>query len=205
MNFIKNNALAAVALVIAIIALGGYVYPIASNLGAFDIPTRFPNGHLDTNGGYYVDGTAIIDGDGNVDGVITTSSITTSGTSVVVDGVTLTTDSMTMQTATSSLCYFGPITATTTLDKFVVAVTTGTSTAALIDLATSTSRYATTSASTLFVNQEIAANTSGTISYISSGLNTAIIVPGETLLVRAQSTLLGGYTYGGSCFYESSN
>jgi hypothetical protein len=34
-----------------------------------DLPTRFPNGHLDTNGGYYVDGTAIIDGSGNINAV----------------------------------------------------------------------------------------------------------------------------------------
>ncbi len=59
------HVLALVAIVIAIVACG-FAYQGSQSFGATNSPTRFPNGYLDTGGGYYVDGTAVIDGSGNV-------------------------------------------------------------------------------------------------------------------------------------------
>lgn len=50
---------------------------------AIGAATRYPTGYLDTADGYYVDGTAIIDADGNVDGAITSSTGTFSSTLTV--------------------------------------------------------------------------------------------------------------------------
>lgn len=72
---------AMVAVVIAIIAL--FVSATASSSAAFgatNAPTRFPNGYLDTGGGYYVDGSAVVNGSGSLVGTIsqTTSNAATS-------------------------------------------------------------------------------------------------------------------------------
>lgn len=49
-----------------------------------DLNTRFPHGiNVTANGCYGVDGTCIIDKDGNVDGVITTTTINASGATIV--------------------------------------------------------------------------------------------------------------------------
>lgn len=90
-----NNTLNKFAGIIALIALAigviGCSLPVAQDinaaLGAFDIPTRFPNGHLDTNGGYYVDGTAIIDGSGALSATTGTFSSTLGATgALTADG-----------------------------------------------------------------------------------------------------------------------
>ena len=45
-------------------------------VGAFDVATRFPNGHLDTNGGYYVDGGTVINGSGQITGNLASTTNT---------------------------------------------------------------------------------------------------------------------------------
>lgn len=58
-------SLRVVMIAIMIIAIGGYFFPQAQNLfGA--VANRLPHGYWDTADGYYVDGTAIIDGTGNL-------------------------------------------------------------------------------------------------------------------------------------------
>jgi len=89
----KNLIFVVSMIAILVIAVGGYIYPLQPDidaaLGAFDIPTRFPNGHLDTNGGYYVDGTVIINGSG----ALTPTTISATGavdfdSTLNVDGTT---------------------------------------------------------------------------------------------------------------------
>lgn len=70
-EYIKNIFVSAVVALIvagAVVSVGGNNQPV----GATNAPTRFPNGYLDTGGGYYVDGTAIVDGSGRLASVYST-------------------------------------------------------------------------------------------------------------------------------------
>jgi hypothetical protein len=65
METIKNilvSAVVATIVAVTVVMVGGNNQPV----GATNSPTRFPNGYLDTGGGYYVDGTAIINGSGQI-------------------------------------------------------------------------------------------------------------------------------------------
>lgn len=107
-----------------------------------------------------------------------------------------------MQAATSTLCWFDPsnagLTGTTTLERVSFQIDTGTSTAATIVIATSTSRYATSTTDVLGTNT-VASGNKGTFSYNASGANTNLIGPGDFLLVKTVGVGLGGYTFGGHC------
>ena len=128
MNFINRNA-GFIALFAVCLAIGAFFYPvIQDNLGAFDIPTRFPNGHWDTGGGYYVDGTAIIDGSGNVSGgtgAFTGAVSGTTGTFTSTLAVTATTtlsDGLQLRNSTG-LCVDFYATSTATKVKMVASST----------------------------------------------------------------------------------
>lgn len=104
-----------------------------------------------------------------------------------------------MNTGTTTLCSIqNPYAGTSTLQSFAIQVNTGTSTSALIDLATSTDRVSTTTPTTLLQGQSVPANSRATFSY-SPTSNTNIVKPGEFVLAKIQQTLSGGYTYNGNC------
>lgn len=127
-----------------------------------------------------------------------------------VNGVKVYKSKMDMQTGTTTLCYIAnPLgtAGTSTIVSFAAQINTGTSTAATISLATSTDRYATTTADELIADATVASGAKRTISWQpTSNLN--IIGPGQYLLFRTSSAGLSGYAYGGTCqasFESTSN
>lgn len=105
-----------------------------------------------------------------------------------------------MRGATTTLCAIQSPAATTTLAFAGYTITVGTSTASNLDLATSTSAFATTSA-VLISNTSVASNAQASQSWFSSGTN-SIIAPNTWVIVQAGNVGLGGYTYVGSCDAE---
>lgn len=115
-------------------------------------------------------------------------------------GVTVYNAKQTMQTATTTLCWIAnPRSATSSVRSFVAQITTGTSTAANITLATSSSRYATSTSDELIADHPVASGAQDTITYNASTANANIIGPSEYLLLQTAGAGAGGYTYTGHC------
>lgn len=110
-----------------------------------------------------------------------------------------------MKTATTSLCSFQAPLGTSTLDFASFHITTGTSTASLIDVATSTTNYSTTTANSLYLKgASVPANVTRANGWIGSGDQTAYIIYSSTSTPMYVNFLtegagLGGYTYNGTC------
>lgn len=102
-----------------------------------------------------------------------------------------------VSTASTTLCAV-PITATSSLLDAAISITVGSSTTALLDLATSTSQYATTSATTLLKAQ---ATTASAMNYFSFDPvnNNNILSPGQFLLLAVEGPGNGGFQYTGTC------
>ena len=80
-----------------------------------------------------------------------------------------------------------------------MAITTGTSTATTIDIATSTSPYATSTGSTLIAGIDTStASTSLTSWTPDSGTDQNIIGPNDYVMALTNDAGLGGYTFGGT-------
>lgn len=104
-----------------------------------------------------------------------------------------------MRAATTTLCAIpNPQTATSTIKSITWQITTGTTTAAAITVATSTSQYATSTSNELIADQAVASEAQGTANWVP-GVNTGILGPNEYLLVKTAGAGLGGYTYTGTC------
>lgn len=97
--------------------------------------------------------------------------------------------------ATTTPCALqNPFTSTSTLIAWDMNVTTATSSAGVLTLATSTTAYATTSAIATF---SIAANAQGT--RVWSGGNDVGVVAGSGYVVVGVQGVAYGFTYGGTC------
>lgn len=104
-----------------------------------------------------------------------------------------------MKTATTTLCAIkNPSAATSTILGIAFQDTVGTSTSALVDVATSTNGFSTTTTSNLLVGQSIASNAQSTFSFDPTS-NANIIGPNQFLIFKTQGAGVGGYTYTGTC------
>lgn len=114
---------------------------------------------------------------------------------------------MSLTSATTTVCALGPF-ASSTIQKFAMTITSGTSSPATFIIGTTTSPYATsTAANAIIASTTILANTQGTIRWTPSG-NHGGIVPGEYLTVGTvgnPGVSYNYYTYGGSCQVLTSN
>lgn len=107
-----------------------------------------------------------------------------------------------MTAATTTICAipnpFG--TATSSLVSFLGQITTGTTTAANITLATSTLQFATSTSDELVADRSVASGAQDTLSWLPSvGSNTNMIAPSDFVLYRTAGAGLSGYTYTGTC------
>lgn len=115
-----------------------------------------------------------------------------------VNGVTTYYYRADMRKATTTLCAFLLPNATSTVRYASWKVNTGTSTAATIDLATSTTAYSTTT--NLVAATSIASGAKGYASFIPNQATTdGATGPATYLVVKTAGAGLGGYTYTGTC------
>ena len=105
----------------------------------------------------------------------------------------------TFNSATTTPCSMRAPAATTTLAFAGWQITTGTSTAATIDLGTSTTAYSTTT--NLVAAKSIAASAQGYAYWRPAGGSTdnAKMSPSEWVVVKTAGAGLSGYTYKGTC------
>lgn len=115
------------------------------------------------------------------------------------NGVQYWNDTRDMSVATTTLCSFMTPSATTSLQFVSYKISTGTSTAATIDVATSTTAYATTT--NLISGRAVAANATGYGVWTPTGgsQDDTILAPNIYVNVKTAGAGLGGYTYGGKC------
>ena len=104
--------------------------------------------------------------------------------------------SASMRTATTTLCAIQSPSATSSLVMASWKISAGTTTAATIDLATSTSRFATTT--NLIAGTSVASGAQGSAAWRSSGSN-SVLAPNTYVVVKTAGAGSGGYTYGGQC------
>lgn len=105
-----------------------------------------------------------------------------------------------MNKATTTLCAMrSPTSATTTVHFVSFQILTGTSTAATIDIGTSTTAYSTTT--NLVAAKSIASGATGYSYWTSAGgsVDNAKMSPGEYVNVKTAGAGVGGYTYTGFC------
>lgn len=119
---------------------------------------------------------------------------------LMVNGVRQWYFSTPMKTASTTLCSIPYPAGTTTLEYATWVITSGTSTSATIDLATSTTAFSTTT--NLVSGTSVASNAQGNIFYqVNSGANVAFGGNQTPLYVNVMTATpgLGGYTYSGTC------
>lgn len=105
-----------------------------------------------------------------------------------------------MQTATTTLCAIQTPSATSTVTFSGWSITTGTSTAATIDIGIGSTAYATTS--TLVSGTSVNSGATGAAAYAAANGTTAVVGPNKYLIVKTNGAGLGGYTYTGTCSAE---
>tara|TARA_R100000750_G_C2323617_1_gene87285 strand:- start:152 stop:748 length:597 start_codon:yes stop_codon:yes gene_type:complete len=120
---------------------------------------------------------------------------------ISLNGVISRADNQRMQQATTTLCTFPTPAATSTLDRVSYNIFTGTSTAAGLSIATSTSRYATSTTDEIVTDRSVAAGTKDSYEWISQGggVEDNVLSPNLFVLVATDSPGLSGFTYGGDC------
>lgn len=108
-------------------------------------------------------------------------------------------ESRDMYTATTTLCSFMSPSATTSLQFVSFLITTGTSTAATIDIGTSTTAYSTTT--NLVSAKSIASGAQGYVEWMPVGgsVDDNTLAPNTYVVVKTAGAGLGGYKYGGKC------
>ena len=116
-----------------------------------------------------------------------------------VNGVVTYQSRVTMRAATTTLCAIKSPSATSTLAVVGWQIGAGTTTAATIDLATSTTAYSTTT--NLVAASSVASGANGAVSWASSGTN-GVLAPNIYVVVKTAGAGLSGYTYGGTCFAQ---
>lgn len=106
----------------------------------------------------------------------------------------------TMRAATTTLCAFPTPSSTSTVEVASFIINAGTSTAATIDIATSTSAYGTTTLTSLVSGRAIASGAQGYGYFYPSGsVVNATVAPNQYVIVQTATAGLGGFTYGGNC------
>ena len=149
---------------------------------------------IDVTDGYLVDGTTVIDGSGNVVGSITIDESDT----FTLDGVDVMAIQQSFTAATTTPCSIAnPFSATSTIVGYMAVITTGTSTAATIDVATSTTAYATST--NLVTAYPVGSGKQAFIQWFPSGASNATLGPSEYINIKTAGAGLGGYTYTGTC------
>lgn len=116
-------------------------------------------------------------------------------------GVTVYNARQTFQTATTTLCWLrpDPITGTSTLRSLTVNFTTATGTAAYIVLATSTSRFATSSLDRIIdTDFQLPANVQDTFTF-DAGDDNNVVGVNEYVWVGTGTPGQSGYRFGGTC------
>ena len=118
---------------------------------------------------------------------------------ISMNGVQYWNESKDMLTATTTLCSFMTPSATTSLQFVSFQIYTGTSTAATIDIATSTTAYATTT--NLVSGKAVAASSQGYAVWTPTGgsLDDTILSPNVYVNIKTAGAGLGGYTFRGKC------
>lgn len=104
-----------------------------------------------------------------------------------------------MVAATTTLCAIQSPASTSTLVMAGFQITTGTGTAATIDIGTSTTAFSTTT--NLSAANSIAANAQGAAywSPVGGSVRDATMAPNEFVVIKTAGSGLSGYTYGGTC------
>lgn len=104
-----------------------------------------------------------------------------------------------MQVATTSLCSMQSPAATSTIEFVSWSITTGTSTAAVIDIGTSTTAFATTT--NLISGTSVGSGATGQAYWSSAGGSATdnIMAPSTWVNVKTAGAGVGGYTFGGTC------
>ena len=104
-----------------------------------------------------------------------------------------------MNVATTTLCAIKSPAATSSLISAAFQVYTGTSTAATIDIGTSTNAYSTTT--NLAAAFSIGSSATGANGWTSVGgsVQDNVMAPNTYVVVKTAGAGLGGYTYGGRC------
>lgn len=188
MDFIKKNAVALVALIIAIVSLIGFH---SSKLGQIT-DTSFMD-YFDATTGFRLAGTTFY----NSSGLSIATPITTTSSTLNVGNVANTYSRTVLTSGTSTPCAIQSPAATTTLAGFTYQVTTATSSATYYDFATSTTAYATTS---VFASRTYAGGVQFT-AVVSSGADwtvspsTYVVAKGSA----ASPVTSGGIVTAGTC------
>ena len=109
-----------------------------------------------------------------------------------------------MNLASTTLCVFTPAdhgSATSSISKLFAQITTGTSTAATLVFATSTSPYSTSSVP-FSAATTVASGAKADLVWLPAvgwNGNATIIAPADYVLLKTEGVGLGGYTYVGTC------
>lgn len=116
-----------------------------------------------------------------------------------VNGVVTYASKVDMRTATTSLCAFVSPSATSTIEYVSWKIIKGTTTAATIDIGTSTTGYATTT--NLVSGTSVVSGAQGGYYWTPAGAGTddAKMSPNTYVNVMTAGAGLGGYTFTGSC------
>lgn len=201
MEFIKENKVALVAIVIAVIALftpvqGKSLFGQITDTSFFDV--------FDATTGYKLAGTTFLSSTGLTLPTGATSIVGSGVTSVTYGNYTATYAHASLNTASTTVCTLGPSpAATTTLASFAMNVTTSTSSAGTLLIGTSTAQFnaATTSLSSFGTTHVFAANAQGTFFWDPGSADIGLVSPSTYVEVVTTngSTVNYGYTYGGTC------
>ena len=106
---------------------------------------------------------------------------------------------MAMRGATTTLCAIQSPAATSSLEFVSWSITTGTGTAATIDIGTGTTAFATST--NLVSGTSVGSGALGSAYWSSVGGSTgdSVLAPNTYVLVKTTGAGSGGYTYGGTC------
>lgn len=174
MNFIKNNIVGLVALVIAIIACF-----TPAGQSAIQSTTNALGGVTNYD---IVGAVSTLLGPGCNNGLPACS------------GTAFTYPHQTLVLATTTICAIVSPSSTSTLERFVANITTGTTTASTLTLATSTTAFATTS---LITSKSVGTGAQATLEW-HPGSQNSLISP-NTFLVLGQQGNIGSFSDVGTC------
>lgn len=118
---------------------------------------------------------------------------------ISVGGLQMYSADVAMRAATTTLCAIQAPASTSTLRFAGFTITTGTSTAATIDIGTSTTAFATTT--NLSAANSVASGAQGSSYWqpVGGAVRDSTMAPNEWVVFKTAGAGLGGYTYTGTC------